>query len=307
VIAEQGGAAGYAAFARAVSEDPPAEQHTQAHYFGAALYEVEGIPALGVCDARFSYGCFHEFLGRAIAERGLSVVPDLNEGCIQTLVESPLSCQHGIGHGVLAYLGYDETALSKALEECRSLPYNDPIGGCYGGVFMEYNLQTMLGSEARLRQPGQDAAGAYKPCAQLPFEYAHACSFWQPQWWHVVLFGGSAEAAAFEHMGELCVGMTGSSAVLRRACFEGIGNAVPPAANFQPAAAATLCDAAGVDALSRLQCRSLAANSLTVGGAGMQGNGQAVCAGLAGDALTYCSAYAHNRANILEMLPPPQL
>jgi hypothetical protein len=307
VISAQGGKEAYGVFAQRVETLTPAEQHTQAHYFGTALYEAEGIPALGVCDARFSYGCFHEFLGKAIAEHGLQVVPQLNEGCRAALVESPLSCQHGIGHGVVAYLGYSDEAFIEALEECRVLPYNDPIGGCYGGVFMEYNLQTMLGTQARLRQPTEGAEGAYEPCKGLSLEYAQACVFWQPQWWHTALLDQRSDELAFERMGELCVGMTAGSPILRRGCFEGIGNIVPPTVGFEPKAAALLCDAAGVDDLSRLQCRSLAANSLTVGGSGRQGNGRAVCEGLAGEALEYCDAYARNRANILEVLPPPRL
>lgn len=303
-IRTSGGAAAYAAFAEEVEPFSAARQHSKAHEFGAALYATEGIEGLRVCDSRFSYGCFHEFLGRAIAEHGLGFVPELNQGCIEALVKSPLSCQHGVGHGILAYLGYDEDALRSALDECRDLPHNDPIGGCYGGVFMEYNLQIMLGVDARLRQP-EESKDLYEPCSSLPEEYAPSCIFWQPQWWHSALFNGASTTEAFATMGEHCAVIAGGSPSLSRTCFEGIGNIVTPAAQFDAARSAQLCDSVSTEPLERLYCRSLAANSLSGGGAGVKGKGEAICDGLEGEYRSYCLAYARNEANILQVLPTP--
>lgn len=305
-IRDIGGKQAYAEFARDVDALSPAKQHESAHAFGAALFAVEDTSGLPVCDARFSYGCFHEFLGRAIAAHGLATVKSLNQGCVDSLVESPLSCQHGIGHGIIAFLGYDDTALRKSLDECRALPYNDPIGGCYGGVFMEYNMQTMLGTEARIRQPSKPA-DMYEPCASLPEAYKVSCVFWQPQWWHSGVFQGEATDEVFAKLGENCRGMIASDKDLLRTCFEGIGNIVPPAAQFDGKRAAELCDATSPRAIERLYCRSLAANSLGGGGAGKVGDGAAVCSGLTKDSYAYCMAYAKNIGNILEAQTPPDL
>lgn len=299
-IEKLGGKAAYAALADEIEGLSPASQHEMAHAFGAALFAVEDTRGLSVCDGRFSYGCFHEFLGRAISYHGLSVVGKLNQGCIDTLVESPLSCQHGIGHGILASLGYDDDSLEKALDECADLPYNDPIGGCYGGAFMEYNVQTMLGTEAHIRRPNSHKE-IFEPCASLPDEYQIACAFWQPQWWHTAILNGAGSVEAFERLGEYCRDMTPTDQ-LRRTCFEGIGNITPPAADFDAAKAAKLCDATSDNARDRLYCRSLAANSLGGGGAGKKGDGRAVCADLIGEAYNYCTAYARNAANIAEPL-----
>jgi hypothetical protein len=291
-----GGKTAYEELAQAIRDLPVSQQHENAHTFGAALFEAEGLEGLSVCDSRFSYGCFHEFMGKAISARGLGVVPGLNEGCRKSIVESPLSCQHGIGHGVQAFIGYGFGDLKEALVVCADLPYSDPIGGCYGGVFMEYNLQTMLGKDGKIRPP-EDGDMQF-PCNALPHTYTEACIFWQTQWWHQVLKGeGWNEDAIFTQIGQWCATQTGEQ---ERTCFEGTGNITPPSADFDPARSAYLCERTSDDPKNRLFCKSYAANSLSVGGSGKTADGSAVCAGLSGNYRLYCEAYARNEANILK-------
>ncbi|TSC62229.1 MAG: Uncharacterized protein Athens041674_534 [Parcubacteria group bacterium Athens0416_74] len=298
-----GGKAAYAALAEEIKDMTPEDQHTSAHAFGAALFAVEDNAGLSVCDARFSYGCFHEFMGNSIASHGLSVVSELNEGCIESLVESPLSCQHGIGHGIFAYLGYDDESLFRSLRECAALPYNDPIGGCYGGVFMEYNMQTMLGRQGQLRavDSGDDL---YKPCVSIESRYRASCAFWQPQWWHIAILHAESTEKSFAQLGAYCREMTDTKA-LRRECFQGIGNITNPATDFDAARSRELCDATSSDRLERLYCRAYAANSLSRGGAGKIGDGEALCDGLPQKERDFCLAYARNEANLVNVLESP--
>jgi hypothetical protein len=291
-----------------VATATPQDQHVGAHDFGAALYATEGTKGLSVCDSQFSFGCFHEFLGRAIADLGLSSAEALNEACFKALTVSPLSCQHGIGHGVLAYLGYDDAAFQKSLVVCRDLPHNDPIGGCYGGVFMEYNLQTMLGTEGRLRPVVE--GNVLAPCDSVDAMYGQACVFWQPQWWNITLKNNPAEngkameqRAIFAEMGKRCARF--STSELIRACYEGIGNIMGPEADFDPLKSKTFCELVSNNSLYQLYCKSLAANSLTTGGSGKSVSGAPVCGGLVEEEREYCMAYAENRANILIKGTPP--
>jgi hypothetical protein len=222
-IKTDGGPAAYEEFADAVKDLSPQKQHSSAHDFGGALFKTKGVSGLSVCDSRFNFGCFHEFLGEAIATLGLGVVEQLNDSCFKDLGNNGLACQHGIGHGVMAYEGYTDSALDKALATCKSLPHNDPVGGCYGGVFMEYNLQTMLGEDARLR-PGIDHP--YAPCDRLDSAYQAACVFWQPQWWNISLRQTQSDTAKrFAQLGGWCTHWSGT---LERKCFEGIGNIAIP-------------------------------------------------------------------------------
>ena len=302
-IAVVDGTGAYEEFAMATAALSPGDQHQDAHAFGAALFEVEGQKGLSVCDNRYSFGCFHEFLGRAIATLGLDALPSLNQACRDALPTTSLSCQHGIGHGVLSYFGYSDGDLEKALDVCRGLPYNDPIGGCYGGVFMEYNVQTMLGTNGKIRDPKSDLQF---PCDTVDSSYKEACIFWQPQWWHQLLKQeGSVERDIFAHMGLLCDEQKTSDLV--RVCYQGVGNVVAPPADFDPKVSATFCETVSHDPSNQLYCKSFAANSLTVGGAGKTSDGLGVCEGLSGRAYEYCAAYARNEANIAAPIDQPAL
>lgn len=287
----------YEIFSRSIERLSPEEQHERAHLYGAALYAVEGVEGLSACDDRFSYGCFHEFLGRAIAAEGLGVVDELNERCFDALAASPLSCQHGIGHGVLAHLGYEGLSIRHALSICKGLPYADPIGGCYGGVFMEYNMRTMLGEDGGVRPV--ENANLHGPCDALSPPYKNPCYFWQAQWWRNILDPGRLVAIenVYAQMGGLC---REAGLGVERACFEGIGNNAPSDADFDARTLRSLCDVAASNEQELLYCRSLGANSLAVGGAGKKGDAEAVCEGLPEKAHAYCLAYARNQHNVME-------
>lgn len=290
-----GGVNAYKVLAEEVGSLSPMRQHDEAHKFGQALYKVEGRSGIAVCDSQFSFGCFHEFMGTAIADEGLQVAYELNEDCRRILQSGALSCQHGIGHGVVAYMGYDEDAMRKSLDICKELPYSDPIGGCFGGVFMEYNMRTMLGEAGGTRQlQGDDMLF---PCNSIDETYAQACYFWQPQWWRYALEVSRVIPIddIYARIGDFC---REAGAAYEKSCFEGTGNNLVSDANFESSRARELCDAAAKSADQQLYCRSLAANSLSVGGGGKKGDAEAVCDGLAGGYYEYCISYALNASNI---------
>lgn len=257
-IRTEGAQEAFASFARSVQSLTSKQQHPQAHLFGRALYEETGIDGFSVCDSQFSFGCFHEFIGLAIEEQGPDIIRELNEGCIAQ-GSGNLGCQHGIGHGVLAYAGYREKDLAEALYLCQGLKQSDPIGGCYGGVYMEYNLHTMKGSEARLRPYVYEER--FKPCSESKDpEVVHACLYSQPQWWNQVVSAPDSEEG-FEIMGRFCRESKKLFGVYQE-CFEGIGNITSAAANFVPERAIELCSTATQSTSELLWCLSVSANHL---------------------------------------------
>ncbi|MFZ2886838.1 MAG: hypothetical protein WA021_03395 [Minisyncoccia bacterium] len=299
-IEKRGAVGAYEELAKIVEDKSVNEKHKEAHAFGAALFASEGAGGLSVCDSRFSFGCFHEFLGTAIPALGIGSIHELNDACYADLTESPLSCQHGIGHGVLAAYGYDDVALRDSLEACRSLKQKDPIGGCYGGVFMEYNVRTMLGDEGHLRA---FTGNRFDPCDALDDAFVPACIYWLPQWWIEI------EPADIPHrrdrftkFGEYCREFA-SEPETRRACFEGLGNIVADYSNFDPVAAHSYCKAAGTQPAERLLCIGIGANHF-----GLSVSAEAaaqMCENLTGEELSYCSAYARNEANVAFTRPLP--
>ena len=172
---------------------------------------------------------------------------------------------------------------------------------------MEYNVRTMLADDATVRENTHDA---FAPCDALATEFLPSCLYWQPQWW-LAISTVSDTKAQFEDMGKNCRTFMASKKgaliqehnTLFRSCFEGIGNVVESASNFEPARARELCDALGTGD-ERLLCRAIGANHF-----GIDANarvGASVCDGLAGREYAFCLAYAENRGNVANELPLTQ-
>lgn len=191
-------------------------RHTVAHIFGELLYDMEGYRGVTVCDSAFSYGCYHAFFGKALATEGMDIVFDLDEACVEKFGPQDSGCQHGIGHGVLQYLGYNK--LKEALNTCNSLPERGR--SCFEGVFMEYNFRTDIegyGAEEELRKITQ--GNLYLPCPNVDEEYKDACYYELPRWWERIY------KSDFEKLGILCQAIVKDE--FREDCFRGIGtNAV---------------------------------------------------------------------------------
>jgi len=289
-IEQIGGNAAYKELERSVQRLEESQKHLQAHLFGGAIYAAEGLQGLSTCDTQFSYGCFHEFLGRAISDLGIEAVKDLNQRCFEDLGTAGLACQHGIGHGIQAFYGYEEESLLSALKLCSRIAHIDPIGGCYTGVFMEYNFQTMLGEQGRVRK----SHNVISPCDVVSQAHLEACVFSQPQWWHQSKLAVMSGTELFEQLGHYC-DLVAPEDAISKICYSGIGNIAPQISTYKPDATRSACLATSEDSSAQLACLSTAANVI-----GVTTNifeAKKVCRGLTDSALEYCLAYARNEAN----------
>ncbi len=301
-IQSVGAARAYEELARDVARLDPSDQHGAAHAFGGALYMEEGIGGFTTCDIRFSYGCFHEFIGRSIIDRGIDVVGTLDRLC----GGDTAGCQHGIGHGVLAYLGYGTKDLTQAIRICASLTDDNALQGCDAGVYMEYNLQTMTqGGSATTAVRMPDSGGMYAPCDTLAHVAQRVCYQWQPQWWWVYFTEAlhSDHAAALSRTAALCEKVADRGS--REACVAGTGLMAPVAGNYDPHRSAALCDASFGDVNEQLICKGYAANVYN----STQSSAVAlrVCDGLIGERSLYCRSYAEGTANIANPRALPTL
>jgi hypothetical protein len=306
LIRKIGGNEAYEEFAKSVEGLRDETKHNYIHGFGGVLYEEEGIEGISVCDERFFYGCFHEFVGRAIEDRGLESAIEMNQVCVDSFSGSEMqSCQHGIGHGIQSLYGYTQGDLDAALEECYSLPNNNISGGgCYGGIFMEYNLRTMLSSEGTIRH----SENIFSPCDTVDPLYQEACVYWQPQWWRTdSLWSLINLVNMYEIMGGYCHQMVNllsdeskNTNVLRRSCFGGIGGISAPDTEFNMQYSAELCDAATNDDAENAICKAnsgyRAIEVLSVQEA------QKVCLDLGGDELLLCQTFIDNNYENLPAL-----
>lgn len=201
------------------------QQHVAAHIFGGALYDTLGISAFASCGDNFFYGCLHEFIGRAGADGGPKAMFELNDQCIKNFVDNPLICQHGIGHGLVSYLGYSEQNLMEALEVCSD--FNDPGGGCTAGVFMEYNSRnTLVGKDGKTAIRQIIEKDFLRPCLNVQSNEQRACAYWSPQWWHAADLDYKRDEVTFIEIGSRCRYF--DEPTLRLGCFEGIGVLIMP-------------------------------------------------------------------------------
>lgn len=299
-----GGTSAYKEFSAALSKEGAQNQHGQAHYFGRLLYVIEGVEGVVVCDANFSMGCYHEFLGDAIAHEGRGVVPRLAQRCDKLATAVDISgCQHGIGHGIQAYLGYAAGNLLDALSMCRALHTNeqDVIGGCKSGAFMEYNLRTMISLDASAIRPETNND---KLCDLVQEEDRAACIFWLPQWWASIKFASLPPAnyvPQYKDLGAQCHAL-GLSRSLQDYCFQGVGATLSDVVPGWPETAIAGCQNASDSPREQLLCRAFAAG---IQAETIHDGAKKMCEGLEGESLAYCDAYATGAADFINQIPVP--
>ena len=283
-----GGGATYEEFAQFIAvRSDTGESHYLSHDVGAALYQELGVEGLAICDSRFYYGCFHEFSGQVIADMGLEAVSILNESCLERGGWDGTSCQHGLGHGLITAIGYESSDLTQALEICDELKDNEPVNGCQGGAFMEYNVRTMLAEGGKVRPVGESLAD---PCDWVGDSYQMSCMFWQPRWWRYGMFADEAGTSElFKRMGTFCEEIAINEEV-KHSCFSGIGYITTSETAYDPATARSLCEATSEDTSASVHCLAMVASHIKQHSGSEEG--AKVCENLTEGEKTYCEAWA---------------
>lgn len=225
---------------------PEARQHLFAHAFGEALFEERSIEAVLTCTDAYSFGCYHGLFSRAIAEGGKDALVKLDLACTEKFGNLS-GCSHGLGHGILEYLGYE--SLNGALAMCSSfVSQPTPLLGCTSGVFMEY-LAPLKGVDGALAPSSRpfDQERPFAPCTDVAEGYRSSCYFELGQWFR---------QTPHTDYGELCSRLSGTA---KMSCFLGIGTDMTRGWKD----AETLIDkCARYDAENELACRAGAAWSL---------------------------------------------
>jgi hypothetical protein len=291
-IDAHGPEAAYRAFKKANADIPTGRQHVLAHVFGTELYETAGLDGFTTCDSTFGFGCYHGYMVAAVKERGSSSIRSLDGECVKSFGQLGTGCQHGIGHGILEYLGHKN--LTDALSLCAETTERAPLIGCSAGVYMEYFVQTGLLATASSTGPLPfDIRAPYGPCDSVPERYQPACYWALPDWWN-----GGMEDAKLSDMITLCSALPEAA---RKPCYLGIGELAPTMGKFDVKATAALCDSIATGE-ARVFCRAGAAWNLF---ARKRGNGdpRSLCDGLAEGDRAACLVAA-DYTNGLDMNAP---
>jgi plastocyanin len=266
LVKDRGPEKAYAILKDGFQNERHEKAHTVFHLMGEVLYQEKGLAAFTVCDDAFGFGCYHGFFIKAVSDKGVSVVRELDQKCVEKYGELGLGCTHGIGHGIGEYFSHQDIA--GQLELCTDLSWKGELFGCAGGVFMENNFRTSFSdneSSASIRELGEDPLA---PCNGIKDRFRKACYFEQASWWKESL--GSAGKA-----GELCSRIQSESH--KESCFMGLGSFIVESSGYE-ADYQKEC-AQMPTALSEAQCRTGAAWAFFAN-PGKRSMSESVCAGL---------------------------
>lgn len=119
---------------------PNTDVHLLGHTVGDILYEQEGSDGIQYCTPDFRNACSHTIVIGLFLDYGEDAIPIISDACHKAPggKGAYTMCFHGLGHGVLAYTGYD---MEKATELCDQMGTEEyayrEASECIGGVTME--------------------------------------------------------------------------------------------------------------------------------------------------------------------------
>lgn len=232
-LAESPAADVYTSFLADNRGAPIGVQHVRAHVIGEALFDTLGIKGIAICDSSFGFGCFHGLFTIGFASEGESFVEEADAFCVEKYGILGTGCQHGIGHGIVEYVGRKN--LAGALSLCERTSQPTPLLGCTSGVFMEHNTPfTVIPGVEPLPPYPYSEKHPYSRCEEIPEKYKESCYYELGGWWEVVLSGDKKK------MGENCNAI--EDKVYREACALGVGNITGPTMNYSTERSADVCD-----------------------------------------------------------------
>ena len=234
----------YLDFKKVYVRSAPFFQHSHMHVIGSLIFQEFGLEGVVYCDESFMFGCFHGFFGEAFAKSGLEDLHRMDDLCIEKYGEQEGACQHGMGHGILVYIGNEK--LKKALDICSTLKWRYKIGGCKAGVYMEYNFSNVTHTVQKIRELVPDNPNF--PCNELKEVDQYGCYFAQADWWD------SVYKADYKKIGELCEQLLEDN---KEACYLGTGNVALQSSRFRIEPTLQKCDAIASE-YGNLLCKAAA-------------------------------------------------
>lgn len=124
-----------------VAQLPPnTDLHLLGHAVGDILYKQQGLDGIKICTQDFRNSCSHSIVVGLFIDKGVEALEDISKVCREAPGGTGAygMCFHGLGHGILAYTGYN---MEKAVDLCKktgtqALNYVE-TAECVGGITME--------------------------------------------------------------------------------------------------------------------------------------------------------------------------
>lgn len=215
-----------------VAELPPnTDIHLIAHTIGNILYKQKGVGAIRFCTTEFRNACAHTVVIGTLLDKGTSALAKISSICKTAPGGAGAygMCFHGLGHGVLAYVGYD---MAKAVEMCTTIGSKEygyvETSECVGGVMMEM-IDGVHDKKAWEAQKGNyfRKDNPLYPCDQdfIPESAKYNCyNYLTPHLWEYVGADlGNPTDANFVSAFDYCAKIGNKDEAYKDACYGGFG------------------------------------------------------------------------------------
>lgn len=220
---------------------PNTDFHLLGHIVGDELYKQKGIAGIADCTQDFRNACSHSIVIGVFNEFGASgeTVKKIDAACVLAPGGKGAygMCYHGLGHGVLAYFGYE---IPPTVSFCERLGTRDKdfeqSAQCVGGAIMElvgggfHDREAWAASRSRVLQP----SAPLSPCTDsvIPERAKGLClSYLTPWLWELAGIDlGQPDPGKFSKAFAYCDTLPASRQKLRDACFGGFGKEFIPLA-----------------------------------------------------------------------------
>jgi hypothetical protein len=191
------------------------QMHLLNHTVGDYIYKKFGPRGITMCKDYFSSSCFHGFIIRGIGNGNLDNVDTMMNECRKYGVATYAQCSHALGHGLLAWTGYEN--LLKALSICDEM--EERAEGfvpnyCHNGVFME----NIWGLHEGKPSPDRwvKASDIHYPCSdpRIAEKYLPEC------WYNQAIYMYSHLKNDMQQVSKECQKVTGQKS--QEMCFDAI-------------------------------------------------------------------------------------
>lgn len=213
--------------------------HLLGHVVGDELYAQQGINGIAACTQEFRNACSHSIVIGALEEYGGAEALELVRAACRKAPGGSgayTMCYHGLGHGVLAFYGYD---LREAVRFCEQTGTKEYQGReyteCVGGAVME-----LMGGGGHDRERWLESREQYLSGDPLslcrgdvvPEDAKPLCLLYlTPHLWEYVGIDlARPDPALFPKAFSLCERIPARERPERDACFAGFGKEFIPIA-----------------------------------------------------------------------------
>lgn len=221
---------------KTASLPPDTDLHLLGHAVGDILYKQKGVDGIQVCTQDFRNACSHSIVIGLLTEKGEGALPAITQACAQAPGGSGAytMCFHGLGHGVLAYAGYD---LDRTIVMCEKTGGRGEAPQCIGGAIMEmisgggHNHELWARERAKYLKKDNPLA----PCQSktMPEDGRIFCLIYiTPYLWEAAGADiGHPTSKDFGTSFKFCDALSTDDAAGRDACFGGFGKEFTTLAN----------------------------------------------------------------------------